>query len=188
MAQDHPTLACLAPQGRASRSADVGFAHANGRFLAERHATLVGDGTQGEVAGAMVSGSFHAGTRFRVPVPVGAPQPSYPAPVDLVPLDEGMTAANWIGTQADCIWALPPRIGDLERYFDTWVSAANKPVVCVAAADEFRLLRGIIDEVVRAGRPADAQRILFAGSPAEGWDLLGGFLRAAAARRATAGE
>lgn len=171
------TLACLAPEGRAGKNAEVDFAHANGRYLAERGASLLGDGALGEVAEAFATGAFHGGGRFRVAVAYGTPAPKYPAPVELIALHEGQSPAAWIGLEADGIWALPPRVADLDRYFETWLGAEGKPVVCMAPGEEFRLLKGIIDEVVRARREAAVQRLIFASSPEAGWELLDDLIR-----------
>lgn len=171
-------LACLVPQGRAGRNAEVAFAHANGSYLASRAASLLGDGVRGEIADALVSGCQKGGGRFQAVVAHQAPHPNYPAPADVVELEPNQEPCVWIGVEADGIWALPPRVADLERYFDTWRGAEDKPIVCVAPGDEFKLLRGMVEEVIGVTRPRYAQRIVFAASPAEGFELLEDLLSA----------
>ncbi len=185
-AQDPLTLACLVPEGRAARTAEVSFAHANGRYLAGRGARLVADGVEGEIAAALVAGAAHADGEVRIAVPFGTPPPSYPAPVQVIALKSSEHPPAWIGAHVDAVWALPPRIADLERYFEVWTAAVRRPVVCVAEAGEFRLLRGIVEEIAPTGSRRRAHRLLFASSPAEGWTLLSEALRARPRRRVRA--
>lgn len=164
------TLACLLPDGRAHKNAELAFAHHCGRFLAERGAVLIGDGARGETADAFATGVSHGGGRLRVPVIGDAKPPRYPAPVEIVSVDTEVPA--WLGQQADGVVALAPGVGDLDRYFQTWLEAIGKPVLCVAPGNEFRLIRGMVDEIVRPRRARAAQRVIFAASPEQGWEML----------------
>lgn len=184
--QDPLTLACLVPEGRAARNAEVAFAYANGRYLAGQGARLVAESIEGEIAAAMLAGAVHANGQIRIAVPFGAPPPPHPAPVQIIELNASERPAAWIGAHADAVWALPPRIADLERYFETWTTAVRRPVVCVAEASEFRLLRGLVEQVAPAGSRRRAHRLLFASSPEEGWTLLREALRTRPRRRVRA--
>jgi hypothetical protein len=184
--QDPLTLACLVPEGRAARNAEVTFAHANGRYLAGRGARLVADGVEGEIAAALVAGAAHAGGQVRIAVPFGESPPTYPAPVQVIELKSAEHPPTWIGAHVDAVWALPPRVADLERYFEVWTAAVRRPVLCVAEAGEFRLLRGIVEEIAPPGSRRRAHRLLFASSPEEGWTLLSETLRARPRRRVRA--
>jgi hypothetical protein len=164
------TLACLLPDGRARKNAELAYAHHCGRLFAERGAILVSDGARGETADAFATGVSHGGGRLKVPVAAGSQPPRYPAPVEIVPIESEI--ATWLGQQADGVVALAPGVSDLDRYFATWLAALGKPAICVAPGSEFRLIRGMVDEIVRPRRGPAAQKMIFAASPEQAWDAL----------------
>ncbi|NOZ33058.1 MAG: hypothetical protein GXP01_08300 [Alphaproteobacteria bacterium] len=167
-------LAFLTPSGRAPRRADVSFAHAAGVFLSGGHVSFYGLADGGEVSEAFLAGARTKKADIQLWLPGDVERPILPGSGELtiIPLAANETGAEAVAAEVDAILAFAPRVADLQRYFSVWTAASTRPTLCLAAGDEFRLIRGFIADVVSPGRPRYAEKLLFAHTPEEGWDML----------------
>jgi len=160
----------LAPVGRASQQIHVEEAHTCGEFLSSKGTQIICTEPAGEVAVALLSGVLSTGGKVKIYA-----DPAYKAAAKLdgaerVELDAKATKKCL--QEVGHFWVMPPTVADLERYLKVWVASGYRPLVCLSPRDEFLLLRGFVQEVVAAGSPKAAERLLFARTPEDGWEKL----------------
>ncbi|WP_029042640.1 RNA-binding protein [Cucumibacter marinus] len=174
------TLAILAPSGRAGRAAEVSFAHDTAQFLARKGVKLVTDGAPGETGDAMIRGALKAGGKVTVVVDAEQAAPDLPKGVEIVATEGEQTVEQTIGMEAQGMWVFPPRVPDLERYYTAWQALNETVLVCLSRGDEFRLLDGIVTDVLSVSRPMDAARVVFSNTAQDGWERMREVLHAKA--------
>lgn len=167
-------VAVLTPAGRAPHRADLTLAHDIGALFAENGAQLNGIADGGEMIDAFASGVVAAGAEIALYALPGAKalKPKGAGRIDLRPVADATGLPALLGNGVHASLAFAPLVADLKRYLSVWAATRGCPAICVSTGDEFRLLRGFIDDVASVGRPADAERIGFAHTPQETWDSL----------------
>lgn len=160
----------LAPIGRANQQIHVEEAHSCGEFIASKGSRIVCTEPEGEVGIALLTGALSTGGQVKIYADAEHEGIARPEGAEIV--EVGASATEKTLTDVGHFWVMPPAFSDLERYLEVWVNSGYKPLLCISPRDEFLLLRGFVQEIVSAGAPRAAERLMFARTPEEGWEKL----------------
>ena len=160
----------LAPVGRASQKIHVEEAHSCGEFLAGKGSKIICTAPNGEVGVALIAGVLATGGEVQVYSDPDHKGITKPVGAECIQVEKDATQICL--AEIGHMWVMPPAFADLERYLKVWVMSGYRPLVCLSPRDEFLLLRGFVEEIVSAGSPKAAERLIFARSAKEGWEKL----------------
>ncbi len=160
----------LAPQGRAPQQILVEEAHSCGEHIASTKTKLICPPPIGEVGTALLTGALSMGGDATIYSDLSRADATIPEGAVVKECDQDCVAE--VLASVGHIWVMPPAFADLERYLELWIASGFKPLVCISPRDEFLLLRGFVQEIVSAGSPRIAERLIFSRTPEEGWESL----------------
>ena len=160
----------LAPEGRATQQILVEEAHSCGEYLASTNTEILCPPPIGEVGTALLTGALSTGGKVTIHRDPSKTELVVPEGAEVKECDKDCVAD--VLANIGHIWVMPPAFADLERYLEVWIASGFRPLVCLSPRDEFLLLRGFVQDVVFAGSPMVAERLIFARTPEEGWEKL----------------